>query len=364
MYRAPRLTRLASTVFAALVGALGGWGCADDGGPPYIPVTPIFDAAPMCGGDTGAGAACPEADAAAPVDAPEPEGDALAGDASVPEAPPAGYGRPGQPGAKVLLVSVDGLRPDAIFFAPAPNLQSLACKGSYSWRARTIHPSITLPSHASMVSGFPPEAHGIYHNDLQPGYIAVPTVLSTAKQAGKRVVLVVGKEKMIQLVPPGAYDVFVFTPDLDDDVIAKAIEEIHNGFDVMFVHLPMVDLVGHAQGWMSDAYLGQVRATDRALGRLLAAAPPEATVIISADHGGSGYIHWSGAPEDVYIPWIVKGPGVRPGHALGADIHTFDTAATIAHVLGLQLTAQAQGHPILEPWDAPAQPRLVSGCGP
>ena len=214
---------------------------------------------------------------------------------------------------------MDGLRPDAIFHAPAPNLQALACKGAYSWRARTIHPSITLPSHASMVSGFPPEKHGIFHNDLQPGYIAVPTVMSAAKQAGRKVVLVVGKEKMIQLVPPGSYDVFVWTPDLDDDVIDKAVEEVAAGFDLMFVHLPMVDLTGHAQGWMSEAYLRQVSATDAALARLLAVVPPETTIIVTADHGGSGYIHWSGAPEDVHIPWIVKGPGhpLGPGAGLG-----------------------------------------------
>ena len=87
-------------------------------------------------------------------------------------------------------------------------------------------------------------------------------------------VLVVGKEKMIQLVPPGTYDVFVWTPDLDDDVIDKAVEEVAAGFDLMFVHLPMVDLTGHAQGWMSEPYLRQVAATDAALARLLAVVPP------------------------------------------------------------------------------------------
>ena len=80
---------------------------------------------------------------------------------------------------------MDGLRPDAIFHAPAPNLQALACQGAYSWRARTIHPSITLPSHASMVSGFPPEQHGIFHNDLQPGYIEGADGAVGGQQAGR-----------------------------------------------------------------------------------------------------------------------------------------------------------------------------------
>jgi predicted AlkP superfamily pyrophosphatase or phosphodiesterase len=293
-------------------------GCGDEG-PPFIPVSQIFHTAPRC--------------------------DAL-GAAEAPVAGPL----PGEPGARVVLISVDGLRPDALFHAPAPNLQALACRGAYSWRARTIGHSYTLPSHASMVSGFLPESHRLFHNDLRSGYIAVPTVMSAARHAGKRVVLVVGKDKMIQLVPPQDFDVFVWTPDRDAEVVGEAIKEVADGFDLMFVHLPQVDLVGHAQGWMSQAYLSQVAATDVAVGRLLAALPPEVTVFVSADHGGSGYIHWSGLAEDVHIPWIARGPGIRAARALEATINTLDTAATVAHVLGLQLDPLAVGHPVLEPW--------------
>ncbi len=297
------------------------WTACGDGRPPSIAVADIFDVAPRCDVFPGV---TEEAPLAGPL--------------------------PGEPGARVVLISVDGLRPDALFYAPASNLQALACRGAYSWRARTIGHSYTLPSHASMVSGFPPESHGLFHNDLRPGYIAVPTVMSAARRAGKRVVLVVGKEKMIQLAPPDDFDVFVWAPDRDADVIDEAVQELAAGFDLMFVHLPQVDMVGHALGWMSPAYLVQVAATDAALGRLLAAIPPDATVLVSADHGGSGYIHWSGLPEDVHIPWIVKGPGIRAGRPLEAQVGTQDTAATIAHVLGLTLDPGAFGHAVAEPW--------------
>jgi predicted AlkP superfamily pyrophosphatase or phosphodiesterase len=250
----------------------------------------------------------------------------------------------------VVLISVDGLRPDAIFRAPAPTLQALACRGAYSWQARTISFSYTLPSHASMVSGFPPDAHKLLHNDFRPGHIAVPTVMTAARQAGKRVVLVMGKEKMIQLVPPADYDVFVWTPDRDVAVIAKALDEVRDGFDLLFVHLPEVDLVGHEVGWMSSAYVAQVVRTDAALAPLLQALPPETTVIVTADHGGAGYVHWNGLPEDLHIPWIVAGPGIPAARPLEGAISTLDTAATIAQVLGVALPPEAVGHPIAEPW--------------
>ena len=259
-------------------------------------------------------------------------------------------GLPGSPEAKVVVVSVDGLRPDAIAIAPAPSLLALTRRGAYSWRARTVDPSLTLPSHAAMVSGFEPADHKLTHNDLRPGYIAVPTVLSTAHAAGKRVVLVVGKEKMIQLVPPGSFDVFVWAPASDEAVIDRALEEVRDGFDLMFVHLPHVDLVGHTQGWMSAAYLQQVVKTDAAVGRLAAALPPEATLLVTADHGGAGTTHWSGRPEDLLIPWIAVGPGIPAARELVGSIRTVDTAATAAHVLGVEIGAAAPGRAVLEPW--------------
>src|SRR5687767_5567424 len=56
----------------------------------------------------------------------------------------------------VVVVSVDGLRPDAIAKYSAPTLQRLMREGSYTLAARTIDPSTTLPSHTSMLTGQPP----------------------------------------------------------------------------------------------------------------------------------------------------------------------------------------------------------------
>lgn len=253
--------------------------------------------------------------------------------------------------ARVVLISIDGLRPDAIVAAPAPRLKSLACGGSFSFRARTIIPSLTLPSHSSMVSGFPPSVHGLLHNDLQPGFIQVPTFLSLARAAGKRVVLVVGKEKLVQLAPPDTFDVFVWATDGDGDVASRSLIEIQKGFDALFIHFPMVDVQGHVAGWMSPSYLAQVAVTDAALGRVLDALPSDAVVIVTADHGGHSFHHNLATPVDVTIPWIIAGPGIRRGHSIAAQPSTMDTAATAARVLGLDLPSGAVGRPVTEPFE-------------
>ena len=69
---------------------------------------------------------------------------------------------------RVLVVSIDGLRPDLLLLADAPNARKLLKRGSYSMWAMTTPQSITLPSHVSMLSGVTPNRHGILWNSDLP----------------------------------------------------------------------------------------------------------------------------------------------------------------------------------------------------
>ena len=59
------------------------------------------------------------------------------------------------------MVSIDGLRPDAIGRYGLRTLARLVEEGAYDSAAQTILPSKTLPSHVSMLTGVPPARHGI-----------------------------------------------------------------------------------------------------------------------------------------------------------------------------------------------------------
>src|SRR5262245_4599238 len=61
----------------------------------------------------------------------------------------------------VIIVSIDGLRPDAIKKFGADTMKRLMQEGSYSLHASTILPSKTLPSHTSMLTGVEPSEHGV-----------------------------------------------------------------------------------------------------------------------------------------------------------------------------------------------------------
>ena len=111
---------------------------------------------------------------------------------------------------RVLIISIDGLRPDAIALAPMPNLLALMQTSAYSLTAQTIFPSVTLPAHTSMLTGVRMEKHGITWNDWVPTnpVVSVPTVFAAAKQAGYSTAMFVAKEKFRHLLQPGTVDEF------------------------------------------------------------------------------------------------------------------------------------------------------------
>src|SRR5690242_8821085 len=77
----------------------------------------------------------------------------------------------------VLLISIDGCRPDVLLRAKTPNVHKLVESGSYTFWARTIPPAITLPAHASMLTGVTPEKHGItWNKQVEDADIARPKV--------------------------------------------------------------------------------------------------------------------------------------------------------------------------------------------
>src|SRR5262245_43556549 len=59
----------------------------------------------------------------------------------------------------VLIISEDGLRPDALSEERTPAHFALMRAGTTARLAETILPSETLPSHASMLSGYPSSVH-------------------------------------------------------------------------------------------------------------------------------------------------------------------------------------------------------------
>ena len=261
----------------------------------------------------------------------------------------------------MLILSIDGLRPEVISLAPMPNLLSLMQTSAYSLSAQTILPSATLPSHASMLGGYCPDVHGVNWNDYIPenGYAFGTDLFDIAHAAGLETWMFVGKEKLQQVTEPESLTGFVFGSYRDSELADQLIAEFPANFGVLFVQFALVYGMGHVHGWLSPEQLSVAFRADEAFGKILAELDTrglrnETLMIITADHGGHDTSHGSSRPEDMTIPWIASGPGVRPG-ALTTTVHTMDTAATAAFALGLQAPADWDGVPVYEALGLPIE---------
>src|SRR5919106_2519604 len=278
----------------------------------------------------------------------------------------------------VILVSIDGLRPDAIKKFDAKTIQRLMHEGSYSLTARTIMPSSTLPSHTSMLSGEPPEQHHVTWNNVvtaEKDVVDFSTVFSVARAHGYRTAAFFSKAKFSPLQRPGSLDYSQapggwwgkwMSARTVSDVRAHLKTEKPN---LLFVHLSDPDSAGHSSGRMSAAYGRAVQATDTALDQLLETAEEtygagNYAVVVTADHGGHGYGHGTSDPLDVTIPWIAWGQGVDDeGEMEDVEINTFDTAPTVLWLLGVEKPKSWDGVPVVKafrPLEAVAPPAAPS----
>ncbi|ACB77103.1 alkaline phosphatase family protein [Opitutus terrae] len=262
----------------------------------------------------------------------------------------------------VMVVSIDGMRPDVALLADTPTLHALVREGAYTFWAKTTAVSITLPSHVSMLTGVTPGRHGIMWNKelpfAEPVYPAVPTIMELATRAGYTTALVAGKPKFAALNKPGTITYSWIQPKTATDAqVATAAVEIIEQHQPAFlmVHFPAVDGVGHDFGWGSPEQRERLEQTDREFKRVLDALDrtnlrAKTLVLVTADHGGTGLTHGAEDPRSRHIPWIVAGPGVRRFYDLtrveNLEVRTEDTFATVAYLLGLPLPEKIDGKPV------------------
>ncbi len=101
----------------------------------------------------------------------------------------------------VVVITIDGFRPDFYLDSSwhTPNLKSLMKSGVYAKGVNSVFPSMTYPSHTTIVTGVWPAKHGVYYNNMfEPNgptgknywndtSIKVPTLWSLAQNKGLKV---------------------------------------------------------------------------------------------------------------------------------------------------------------------------------
>lgn len=274
----------------------------------------------------------------------------------------------------IILITIDTLRPDHVSASISPALDALARQAVVFETAITVAP-LTLPAHASLLTGQIPPAHGVRDNHLYSLDAKVPTYTSWLEARG--------------------YDTGAFV----SAVVLDRRYGLDRGFDVYDADMPgqgperrARDTLDRAEQWLSErsgaghapfflwihlfephapygagSYASEVTDVDRELGRFLTVLRErglwdDAVLSVTSDHGESlgehgedthGYFVYD---STIRIPWILKAPDLAASRftpqvrildvmptmialAEAAD----ETASALGPVEGVDLSASLSG---------------------
>lgn len=280
----------------------------------------------------------------------------------VPEEPVSAFRE--SPVRRVVLVVLDGLRPDAISTFGLSNIASLMKAGASTVEGRTVAPSVTACAMASLLTGAAPERHGLqsdrFHIPRPRGSIdPLPRVLSRHSMPSSAFM-----SAMPFMFNGIAHRIASHLGLTQSRFIGKGCHEILSASrgtlseqkrGLILMHWPDGDRAGHDSGWMSPAYADAARRMDSALGGLVSEVgldDPSTLLIALADHGGGGARadhHDSDHALDRTIPIVLAGGGVRPG-VIDGGASILDVPATILWALGLPRPESFAGFPIVAPF--------------
>ena len=255
---------------------------------------------------------------------------------------------------KVILISIDGMRPDGFSLCGNPFCQEMMNIGSYTLEGRTVFPSVTLPCHMSLVHSVPPERHGITTNVYIPFARPINGLFEQIKNSGGVSAMYYGWEPLRDVSRPASLKyagyINAYTEDATDGLLTDmAIDRIEKSKpDFVFLYMVETDEKGgHDNGWMSDGYLNYINAAIENVKRVYEAYGNEYTIIVTADHGGHGRSHGSDLPEDMTIPMFFIGDSFKAGEKL-ENITILDIAPTVADIMSVSKAPEWEGRSIVK----------------
>jgi arylsulfatase A-like enzyme/Flp pilus assembly protein TadD len=283
----------------------------------------------------------------------------------------------------LLLVTVDTLRADRLGAygrkdVATPRLDALAARGALFEEALASVP-LTLPSHATILSGLEPPRHGVRDNGTYVFPDSRETLATVLRSRGYRTGAFVGAyvlDRRFGLAR--GFDVYddrierrseggsALESERPGEEVAAAAERWIGQAAVPFFawvhlydpHAPYAPPSPHREEYAGRLYDGEVAYADACIGRLLDAAERRAKgrllVAVTADHGEA--LHEHGEPTHglfVYqstlrVPMLLAGPKVPRGVRRSGPARTSDVTPTLLSLLGVPAPQGLDGRDLLQ----------------
>jgi len=293
---------------------------------------------------------------------------------------------PPAPRPDVILVTLDTVRADRLG-AHTPHLLQLARQGVRFERAFSSSP-LTLPSHATLLTGLRPREHGVRDNGRFMLPSGLPTVTEALRDAGWATGAFVGSFVLDARFGLDAgfdhYDdavtetpdplSFAFPARRGAEVTDRALAWVDSTSGAFFlwvhyfdVHAPRAPPTPFDQ--LGDPYDGELAYVDDQVGRLLrglreAHGDRPRTIIVVGDHGEALGEHGEATHGVLAYDATLHVPMIAVSHDLPADIsssefvRTLDVAPTLLRAAGLPDLPAARGVPLQEVSAGNAPPRF------
>ncbi|MFD2114163.1 alkaline phosphatase family protein [Paenibacillus yanchengensis] len=257
-------------------------------------------------------------------------------------------------GQKVVMVLIDGMRADSLAVSGHPFIEQMKQTGSYTLDGQTVMPSVTLPCHMSLFHSVPPERHGIVENVYTAQVRPIPGLYEQLAAQRKVSGHFHNWSELRDLARPGsvAHNCFIsgdwHTFEYSNQELTKqAITYIQeHSPDFVFLYLGKVDMDGHRFGWMSDEYIQSVYDSWELVEQVANILPEEYNLIVTSDHGGHDRGHGMNIPEDMTIPFLLRGKNIATGE-ISEKVSILDIAPTIVDLMDVPAHGEWEGKSLL-----------------
>lgn len=260
---------------------------------------------------------------------------------------------------KVLVIGIDGCRPDCLEAAKTPNMDFLRKNGAYTNSAYaggelgkdTQQPTVSGPGWVSITTGVWANIHGVTNNKFTGYNIEkAPHFFKRIKAQNEKLYLSsISQWHPVnsKILTPSTKADFVLNPP-DKGVSVKELTIKHlkeKKPDVLFVHFDDVDHAGHATGYGTDKpkYIKSIEETDENIGHILKEIhnrkDEDWLVIVTTDHGGIRKGHGGQSKEERTIFIIAHGSSVKKGIVSEGPGHVAVPPTVFRH-LGLKIDSE------------------------
>ena len=265
----------------------------------------------------------------------------------------------------VIILGIDGMSPQGMMKASTPNIDRLIENGSFTLQARSVRPTSSSSNWTSMITGSGVEQHGVTSNNWERDEFSIypaavgaenifPTMFSVIHNHNPslRTAAYYHWKGIGRLIEASIInDVFHGENELAtvDSFIVNLKKNTPN---LNFLSLDHVDGAGHKFGHMSDGYLKSISYTDSMIGEIIQTVEElglldNTMFIVISDHGFIGHGHGGDSMDELLIPYVLSGKGIRKGVTITDPIYIYDMAATVLHALQIPIPRYWIGKPTL-----------------